>query len=215
MTRTRTSKILAAAAVAAAALTLGACNSTSSNGSSHSGGSMPGMGTSTGMPGAPAPSTATAAAHNQADITFASGMVPHHQQAIAMADMALKQASNANVKQLATAIKAAQDPEIQTMTGWLTSWGSTPMPSGHDMGGMSMGGMMTDQDMSALGKASGTTFDRMWLQMMIKHHQGAVAMAKTELAQGAHPDAKTLAQQVIDSQSKEITTMTDLLKTLA
>ena len=217
---TRTTKILAGAALTAA-LTLGACSSgsTGTSGGSMSGhdmssGSMPGSTSMTGMPTAPAPSGGTAAAHNQADITFASSMVPHHQQAVEMADLALAQASNPTVKQLATQIKAAQDPEIQTMTGWLTAWGATPMPSGHNMGGMGMDGMMTDQDMADLKKATGAAFDRMWLQMMVKHHQGAVAMAKTQLAQGAYPDAKTLAQAVIDGQTKEIATMTDLLKTL-
>lgn len=72
-----------------------------------------------------------------------------------MADMALAQASNSTVKQLATQIKAAQDPEIQTMTGWLASWGSTPMPSGQDMGGMGMDGMMSDLEMTDLKKGTG------------------------------------------------------------
>ena len=213
---TRTTKILAGAAVTAA-LTLGACGS----GDSMPGHDMPAASTSgtlsgsmTGMPTAPAPSGGTAAAHNQADITFASSMIPHHQQAVEMADMALAQTGNRTVKQLATQIKAAQDPEIQTMTGWLTSWGASPMPSGHDMGGMGMGGMMSEQEMADLKKATGADFDRMWLQMMVKHHQGAVAMAKTQLDQGAYPEAKALAQAVIDGQSKEIATMTELLKTL-
>lgn len=210
---TRTLKTIAATAALATTFAIGACSSNDTT----SGRQMPG-GTMTAMATRPATSTGAGttatAAHNQADITFASSMVPHHQQAIEMADMALTRASSSDVKKLATQIKAAQDPEIATMTDWLTDWGSAPMPSGdHDMGGMSMDGLMTAQEMSALKDASGRAFDRMWLQLMIKHHEGAVTMAKTQLSQGQSPDAKTLAQSVIDGQSKEIATMTGLLKT--
>ncbi len=208
---TRTLKTLAATAALATTLAVSACSSNDTT----SGHQMPG-GSMTAMGSGPATASdgASATVHNQADITFASSMVPHHQQAIEMADMALTQASSAEVKNLATQIKAAQDPEIATMTGWLTAWGAAPMPSGdHDMGGMSMDGMMSAQEMTALKDASSTAFDRMWLQLMIKHHEGAVAMAKTQLSQGQSPDAKTLAQAVIDGQTKEIATMTALLKT--
>lgn len=210
---TRTLKTVAATAALATTFAIGACSSNdTTSGRQMPGGSMTAMATRPGT-GTGAGTTATAA-HNQADITFASSMVPHHQQAIEMADMALTQASSSDVKKLATQIKAAQDPEIATMTDWLTDWGSAPMPSGdHDMGGMSMDGLMTAQEMSALKDASGRAFDRMWLQLMIKHHEGAVTMAKTQLSQGQSPDAKTLAQSVIDGQSKEIATMTGLLKT--
>ena len=174
---------------------------------------------------APAGSPA-AGAHNQADVAFATGMIPHHRQAVTMAELALTKATNPTVKQLAGAIKAAQDPEIKTMSGWLQGWGQpvpaasgggmSPMGSAttdsSGMGGMS--GMMTDAEMSQLSNASGVAFDRMWLQMMTKHHQGAVAMAQAELSSGSNQDAKQLAQSIIDDQTKEITTMTALLGTL-
>jgi uncharacterized protein (DUF305 family) len=203
---TRTLKTLATTAALASTFAIGACSSNdTTSGHQMPGGSMTAMATRPGT----GTEAGTTAAHNQADITFASSMVPHHQQAIEMADMALTQASSADVKKLATQIKAAQDPEITTMTGWLTTWGSAPMPSGdHDMGGMSMDGLMTAQEMSALKNASGSAFDRMWLQLMIKHHEGAVAMAKTQLSQGQSHEAKTLAHSVIDGQSKEIARMT-------
>ena len=114
--------------------------------------------------------------HNAADIAFASDMIPHHQQAVEMADLAAQRASNAQVKSLAAAIKAAQDPEIQTMSGWLSQWGQ-PVPSdtdGHDMADMSHGdgatmeGMMTDEEMQRLAAASGADFDQLWLELMIK-----------------------------------------------
>lgn len=162
-----------------------------------------------------APAATAAADHNDADVAFATDMIPHHSQAVEMADMALKQSNTASIKALAGQIKAAQDPEIQTMAGWLKAWGKpvpTPM-AGHDMGSMSgsMQGMMSPQEMDALSKASGAAFDRMWLQMMIKHHTGAVAMSKAQLTQGSSPDAKKLAQAIIDGQTKEITQMTGML----
>lgn len=162
-----------------------------------------------------APAATAAPDHNDADVAFATDMIAHHSQAVQMAEMALKQSTTASIKALAGEIKAAQDPEIQTMAGWLKAWGKpvpTPM-AGHDMGSMSgsMQGMMSPQEMDALSKASGAAFDRMWLQMMIKHHQGAVAMSKAQLTQGSSPAAKKLAQAIIDGQTKEITQMTGML----
>lgn len=205
----RTLKTFAAAASLTTALVITGCSSDDS----MSGHQMPAS-SATGSGTAPeGQSTAGAEdGHNQADITFASSMVPHHQQAIEMADLALVQASSGEVRRLATQIKAAQGPEIASMTGWLTGWGAAPMPSGHDMGGMGMDGMMTAQEMSALKDESGTAFDRMWLQMMIRHHEGAVSMARTQLSEGRDPGAKTLARAVIDGQTKEIATMAGLLK---
>jgi uncharacterized protein (DUF305 family) len=142
-------------------------------------------------------------------------MIPHHAQAIAMADMALKQATDAKVMALAPKIKQAQGPEIARMSGWLTGWGA-PVPGttdGPDMSGAGaqMHGMMSAQQMTDMGMAKGSAFDRMWLQMMVKHHEGAVAMARTELAQGVNPDGKQLAQSIIDSQSTEIAEMNSIL----
>jgi len=140
-----------------------------------------------------------------------------------MAEMALTKATDPTVKTLATEIKAAQDPEIKTMSGFLQGWGQ-PVPAtamGQDMGAMgstagssNMAGMMTNEQMGQLGSASGAGFDRMWTQMMLKHHQGAVAEAKTELSAGSSVEAKQLAQAIIDGQTKEIATLTALLATL-
>lgn len=158
--------------------------------------------------------------HNDADVAFTRQMVPHHTQAVEMATLASSRASNANVKALAKRIEAAQGPEIMKMQGWLKDWGkateTTAMGhsnmTGSSKGGSSLGdGMMSDADMSKLMKASGAGFDRMFLTMMTKHHQGAVAMARTELAKGKDKDAKALAQSIQDSQTKEITEMGSLL----
>ena len=138
-------------------------------------------------------------------------MIPHHQQAVEMADLALAQGSSPDVLSLAKQIKGAQDPEITMMGQWLSAWGA-PMAmasdgSGHDMGGMMSLGMMSDDDISQLAGASGTDFDRMWARMMIAHHEGAIAMAKQVLATSTNQAVRDLAQAVIDGQTAEIDTM--------
>jgi uncharacterized protein (DUF305 family) len=152
---------------------------------------------------------------NGADVTFAQGMIPHHQQAITMAAMAAGQAESSQVKQLAARIQTAQAPEIQQMTAWLQSWQQpvTTAASEHsDMDHASdMGGMMSEAEMTQLMDANGTDFDRMFLTMMITHHQGAVAMAQTEQEKGKFADAKTLAGIIIRAQQAEITEMQQLL----
>ena len=164
----------------------------------------------------PAPTTASTE-HNEADITFAQQMIPHHQQAVDMAKMAAEKATDQKVKDLASRIEGAQDPEIQQLTGMLQKWGAPTEPS--DMPGMDHGtdggmngmghgeGMMTDDQMAQLEQATGADFDKMWLQMMIQHHQGAVTMAKTELEQGSSAEAKALAKKIVSAQEAEITEM--------
>ena len=110
-------------------------------------------------------------------------MIPHHEQAIEMAEIAQDPARQAGpeVLDLAARVKAAQDPEIATMTGWLTAWGQPvemDTSDGHDMS--SMTGMMSAEDMDAMATMTGPDFDDMWLTMMIEHHQGAIEMATTE-----------------------------------
>jgi len=198
ITTTRLAGVLLAGA---ATLVLAACGSSSSKSGSSGMGSM-------SMPGSSSTSSsasmsASAASHNQADASFATDMIPHHGQAIEMADMALTQASNSQVKQLASQIKAAQK-----------DWGA-PVPSASmsdtSINGMSMNGMMIGDEMKQLSAATGAAFDKLWLQMMIKHPQRAIAMAKTELASGQYPRAMALAQSISDSQATEITTMQVLL----
>ncbi|MCW2638504.1 MAG: hypothetical protein JWP76_810 [Dactylosporangium sp.] len=195
---------LAGAAVIAA-VTLAACGSHDNGHNSGSG--MPVMNHSSA-------SSQPSATFNSADVMFAQMMIPHHQQAVEMATLAETRAADPQVKTLAAQIKAAQAPEIATMTKWLTAWGQpTAMPSGHDMGGMSHGmpGIMSDADMAKLKAATGTEFDKQFLQMMIEHHKGAIQMARDEQANGANPDAKALAARIIQTQQAEIDTMQKLL----
>ncbi len=157
-------------------------------------------------------------AHNDADVSFADGMIPHHGQAVVMADMILARSDNTKVKALAETIKKAQTPEIATLSGWLKSWGATPPDPYGDAGGMSgvnHGGMMSVEQMDELKGAQGARADTLFLTQMIEHHRGAVVMAKTQLAQGANQQGKDLAQSIITSQNAEITTMQNLLATLA
>jgi uncharacterized protein (DUF305 family) len=156
--------------------------------------------------------------HNNADVMFAQGMIPHHRQAVEMADLAATRASSPEVKKLAAAIKKAQDPEIQTMSGWLRSWGRS-VPEGSGMPGMDhgghgdhgMGGMMSAEQMERLRTSSGKAFDTAFLEMMIEHHEGAVRMAKVEQAQGAYPPAKEMAGGIITTQNAEIAQMNTML----
>ena len=146
-------------------------------------------------------------------------MIPHHTQAVEMAEMALTRDTDAGVKALAAQIKAAQAPEIAQMGGWLRGWGSA-IPTGDGMSGHSSGGMtgsngmMTSDEMSQLDAASGNEFAKLFLNGMTQHHRGAVAMAKTELATGQSSQAKALATNIITAQNTEIATMAELLTKL-
>ena len=180
-------------------------------------GTMPGMDHGPGGMSntAPAPSQ-SADAFNAADQMFVTMMIPHHQQAIEMADQILvKDGIDERVVALAEQIKAAQDPEIQTMKGWLEEWGVPYDDSMSGMDGMDHGsGMMSEDDMAALEAASGAEATRLFLEGMIAHHQGAVTMAEMVLDNGQDPDVAALAQQIIDGQTAEIATMQDILASL-
>ena len=158
-----------------------------------------------------------ASRHDDADVAFASGMVPHHRQAVQMSDVLLaKTGVDPDVVALATTIKAEQAPEIDRMTGWLTAWGAPAPTDGGGMGGMGGGagmgdGMMTSEQLEALGSAQGRQAQTLFLQGMTAHHEGAVAMANAELTQGENADAKALAQSIVTSQQAEIDQMRQLL----
>lgn len=215
-------RLVLPAVVAVAGLTLGACSSSNDHdGMNSSASGMDGMG-SMGTDDAQGSTTTLdipdGAEFNATDVAFAQGMIPHHAQAIQMADMALEVSTNPDVTALAEQIKAAQSPEIDQMTTWLTDWGQTvpdpdaPMDENMDgAGGMMMTGMMSEADMARMGNATGTDFDRMFLEMMILHHEGAIEMAEQELAEGKYQPTKDLAQAVITGQQAEIEEMNALI----
>lgn len=143
------------------------------------------------------------------DVMFAQMMIPHHQQAVDMGTLAETRASDAEVKALAAQIKAEQAPEIQEMKAWLSS-ANAGMHMGHDMG---MDGMLSDEEMDALEKSTGPAFDRLFVQGMISHHEGAIAMAQMVL-NSANSEAKTLGETIVESQTKQIDELRTILKRL-
>lgn len=146
--------------------------------------------------------------HNQADGEFAQGMIPHHQQAVEMSAQAQQQAGP-EVRALAKRIQAAQGPEIAQMEGWLAAW-DLPVEMEHGMS-HDVPGMMSEPTMEKLAAARGESYDRLWLQMMIAHHEGAIAMAKTEIEDGTYPEAVALARRIVTTQTDEITVMRKML----
>jgi uncharacterized protein (DUF305 family) len=185
-----------------AAIGLGACGSHSAT--SHA--------TTAAAASASASAVKSGGTFKDGDVAFAQGMIPHHEQAIEMADMALDPAAGAGakIKDLAGRIKAGQDPEIKQMTALLTGWGKPVAPemAGHDMGAMT--GMMSSDSMKKLGTLKGAEFDKSWATMMIEHHKGAIEMANTVKKAGANPEILALAAKVITAQEAEIKEMTPL-----
>ncbi|CAN7510273.1 DUF305 domain-containing protein [Mycolicibacterium frederiksbergense] len=214
-------------ALAASAVVLTACSGGSTTSESASAASSPAITTSVST-------SADASSHSEADVAFAQGMIPHHEQAIEMSDMLLgKQGVDPAVVSLAEEIKAAQAPEIEKMQGWLQQWGassapaiSTDMPGhsmpGHDMSGGGTGdmpgmgsgghGMMSEADMAALQNAQGAEAGRLFLEQMIKHHEGAITMAQQEIDNGQFSDAVGMARTIVASQQGEIDEMRALLE---
>ena len=151
------------------------------------------------------------APNNAADVAFVSGMIPHHEQAVEMSALVPQRSTNPEVIKLAADISAAQEPEIQTMKGFLAQWnaGEGTGHEGHDMGAMT--GMVDDGSMAKLETLKGADFDKLWLTSMIGHHEGAVTMAKTEIADGANADAKALASHIVTAQEAEIAQMKQMV----
>lgn len=162
-------------------------------------------------------SSTSSAEFNDADVSFAQDMIPHHQQAVQMAQMAADRADSEEVRQLAADIEAAQAPEIEQMTAWLEAWGEdvpddmSGMEGMEGMEGMDMPGMMSEDQMQEMESASGSAFDQMFLESMVEHHEGAIEMAQTEQAEGENPDAVALAEKIETDQQAEIQTIEQLL----
>jgi uncharacterized protein (DUF305 family) len=168
---------------------------------------------------------AVSARHNDADVMFAQMMIPHHRQAVEMSGMMLaKDGISPEITELATTITDAQGPEIETMTGWLEAWGEPLEPEGgmegHDTGhmgsdadegAMGMEGMMSEDRMSDLDSGEGTEASRMFLESMTAHHEGAIAMARTEIDDGENAEAIALADTIVATQQAEIDEMEELL----
>ncbi len=146
---------------------------------------------------------------NDADIEFTTGMIPHHQQAVEMSQMAVDQGGPELVA-LAEQIEDAQGPEIETMTSWLKDW-EVKVPTG--MGAMGDMDMMDPGDMQEMMNAEGGQFDTAWLEMMIEHHEGAISMSQIEQEEGVNTEAVDLAGTIIEAQQAEIVEMEQMLET--
>lgn len=156
------------------------------------------------------------AGFNSDDVAFATNMIPHHEQAVELSKLVPDRSTNPEVKELAEQISNAQEPEIRTMQVLLVQWNENPDAGsghgGHQGHGANMQGMVDDATMTKLQNLSGPEFDTLWLQSMIGHHQGAIEMARAELANGENVDAKRLAQSIVDTQQAEIDRMNQMLR---
>ena len=169
---------------------------------------------------------------NEADIAFMQMMVPHHAQALEMSELAQTRARNGQVVAISRRIKGAQGPEIVSMSSWLQSRDLEVPESMDDAGGAdasggdhsghgggdhsggaaatAMHGMLSEQEMADLARARGRAFDRLFIAGMIRHHEGAVAMARDEMESGSDQLALELAADVAAGQQAEIGRMVDI-----
>ena len=159
-------------------------------------------------PPSSAASSVAPADHDADDVAFARHMIPHHRQAVELSALVPARSTDPDVAALATQISAAQQPEIDTMTGWLQKWGESTDP-GH--GHAQMAGMVDAATMERLKGLSGAEFDRLWLTSMIAHHRGAIEMAKAEIANGVNRDAIAMAETIVATQQSEIDRMQRML----
>lgn len=165
--------------------------------------------------------------YSSADVDFATHMIQHHAQAMQMVVTAQgRRDLDPALEGLMEQIRSTQVPEVEIMTDWLEAWGQevpeTAMDhanAGHDLSEPStmedmagdLPGMMTAEELRALAEARGPAFEEMWLTMMIEHHEGAVEMASAQVEEGHNAEAVALAEDIVESQSDEITTMEEML----
>lgn len=143
------------------------------------------------------------------DQMFAAMMIPHHEQAIEMSDLALQRSSNPKVLALAEQIRRAQQPEIEQMK----SWGATDTSDHTGHMDMTMEGMLSASEMSALRSATDADFDRLFLAGMIAHHEGAIDMAQMIL-KSKNDEVRLLGENIVSTQQQEIDRMRALLSGL-
>ena len=162
----------------------------------------------------PTSSSDASTSFNDDDVMFAQMMIPHHEQAIELSDIALDPSigASSSIIQLAQQIKGAQDPEITLMKNLLAAWGKpSAMDDSMDHSSM-MTGMLTLDELEQIENLQGASFDKSWAQAMIKHHEGAVTMAQDVLAKGSHTQIRNLAQEIIASQTAEIQALQKLIQ---
>lgn len=161
--------------------------------------------------------TGEPAGHNADDVAFATDMVPHHQQAIELSELVPERSTDPELVALASKIAAEQQPEINILNVFLVQWNENPeagvgSEGDHAGHGQTMQGMVDDATMARLESLRGPEFDALWLQSMIGHHQGAVEMAKAEIANGENVDAISMAKTMVTAQEADIAQMKSMLE---
>jgi uncharacterized protein (DUF305 family) len=147
--------------------------------------------------------------YDAAAVMFAQMMIPHHEQAVALSNIALEISDNPEVRDLATRIKSAQAPEIDQMKTWIDSVG---LPDMNHM--MDMPGFVDDAQFAAIKELAGNSFDLLFLELMIAHHQGAIEMV-SDIANNKTAEVKALGEEIVASQTAEIAEMQALLGALS
>ncbi|MGQ1796886.1 DUF305 domain-containing protein [Kocuria oceani] len=180
-------------------------------------GSTPTANTSTGSAPASGAATEISGEHNDADVMFAQMMIPHHEQAVQMSEILLgKDGVPQDVRDLAERVAQTQEPEIEQMQAMLTAWDApaTPDESATAHGGHGSG-MVDEQGMNWLREAEeGPEAAGLYLEQMIRHHEGATEMARDEVEEGSNPEAVELAGEIVEAQEAEIEEMRTMLEEL-
>jgi uncharacterized protein (DUF305 family) len=213
----RRASLVAAGLSAVAVLGLGGCDSgpdgkpSAANGPSVIVPGGPGEGNRTLSAEEAARQRAEDDSPNSADVSYARMMIEHHSQAMEMTGLAPQRAESEKVRRLAERIAAAQGPEIKAMQGWLETYGEATKAGGHEHEHGAMPGMATEAQLRKLHAARGKAFDRLFLTLMITHHEGAITMATDVKAQGNNIRIEEMADDVIAQQTSEITRMRTML----
>ncbi len=180
-----------------------------------------------GAPGQPSRTISAAEAsdlagirYSEADVRFMQGMISHHAQALEMTELLDTRTESDAMRQTARRIDLSQEDEIEMMQDWLRERGQevTAIDAHHAPGAMRMPGMLTDEEMESLAAADGAAFDRLFLELMIKHHRGALTMVENLLDQrGAAQDSQLFAftSDITADQTAEINRMDAMLAELS
>lgn len=159
------------------------------------------------------PASTVSPEHQRTDVQFVKMMIPHHQQALRMAEIVLaKPDLDPQVRQMTEKIQREQGPEIATMQSWLDAWNAGPAMSLEQAQGMQ--GLLSREDLTKLAQTDGVAASKLFLQQMITHHQGAVSMAQPEVREGTNPQATKLARSIVESQQAQIQLMQAMLDRL-
>ncbi|WP_244929724.1 DUF305 domain-containing protein [Nocardioides sp. W7] len=168
------------------------------------------------------PAGSAAPAWNHDDVSYLQMTIPHHGQALDLAELAATRAADRRVRALATRVQAARGPETWLMAGWLAERGidvPSPQDDPHDYdhgdhGHHPMRGLLDDDELAELAAADGAAFDRLFLGALVRHHRGAIAMAGDVLADGTDPRVAEIAEKVAAGQGAEVTRMERILAEL-